>query len=119
MPDLIERATLNKRKKHREAMARDEMREKISFCVTLSQIDEIEDELMGMYVNAEISSAQVGAIKAALESKWRKIRMKLPEFKSVEATISITKNSADELSESELAAYILQSDKETELDNES
>ena len=65
--------------------SREAMRQRMSFGQTLSDIERAEDNLFEM-IDAEIdpSSARVGAIKAILDSKWKRIDRLLPPLKAIE-----------------------------------
>ena len=74
----------DKRKASREM----DRREAISFTKTMSGIDEAEKELLIMIRDKdnEPSNGRVGAIKALLDSKYKKLNKLLPDLKSVEMT---------------------------------
>jgi len=62
-----------------------ERRKSISFTKTLQGIDEAEQLLVAMLEkNGEPSNARVGAIKALLDSKYKKLNKLLPDLKAVE-----------------------------------
>jgi len=68
-----------------------ERRKSISFTKTMAGIDEAENELLIMIRDKanEPSNGRVGAIKALLDSKYKKLNKLLPDLKAVEMTGSL------------------------------
>jgi len=85
--DLIEKEILEKRKKSRDAHSKEVMRDKISYTKTLKSIDEAEDTLKVFVTQeAEPSTARIAAMKALMDSKWKKMDRLLPVLKAIEYT---------------------------------
>jgi len=61
------------------------MREKMSFSQTLNVIGEAEEQLLAFAKGeGEPSNGRVGALKALLDSKWKRIDRVLPPLKAIE-----------------------------------
>jgi hypothetical protein len=61
------------------------MREKMNFSMSLKAISEAEVALAKLIeAEEDPSNGRVGAIKALLDSKWRRIDKILPQLKAVE-----------------------------------
>ncbi len=85
MAELVEERVWKKRKASRDNQAKQDMRDKISFTKTMKSIDEAEKVLLDMVKSdEEISNGKVGALKALLDSKWKKINKRLPDLKAIE-----------------------------------
>ena len=87
MADSKEDKILKKRVDSRNKQAKESMRDKISFTKTLSSINEAEEVLIGLIKQEEEpSNARIGAIRALLDSKWKKMNKQLPDLKAIEVT---------------------------------
>jgi len=85
MADSKENKLMKDRAANRDNQAKEIMRDKISFTKTLTSIDEAEEVLLGLIrQEEEPSNARIGAIKALLDSKWRKMNKQLPDLKAIE-----------------------------------
>ncbi len=88
MTNLIEKEVLAKRKESRKAQSKEAMREKISFTKTLKDIEKVESILLGYaQQDDEPSNGRVGALRAYMDSKWKKMVRLLPALKAVDMTV--------------------------------
>jgi len=88
--DSVQASKRSKRSDHVLATKKESMREKISFGITIKTIEEIEVSLKCLAEGeADPSTARIGAYKALLDSKWRKIDKLLPSMKAVELSGSL------------------------------
>lgn len=87
MTDSKEDKILKKRVDSRNKQAKESMRDKISFTKTLASINEAEEVLISLIKQEEEpSNARIGAIRALLDSKWKKMNKQLPDLKAMELT---------------------------------
>ena len=64
---------------------KEERRNQISFTKTLKSIDDIELKLWTAFIaDEEPSNGKIGAAKALLDSKWKKMNKLLPDLKAIE-----------------------------------
>ena len=93
---------VSKRKSHLIEETRGEMRKKVSFTKAMTRISLCEKELITKC--DEITSPKVAALKAVMDSCWKKVDKHLPNLQSVEGTIDVNHYDAREMSDSELAS---------------
>ncbi len=87
MSDNKQKITRSKITDNIKAVTKETMRDKISFTKTLQSIDEVEDKLLVMIEQEdEPSNARIGAMKALMDSKWKKMDRLLPVLKAIEYT---------------------------------
>jgi len=87
MPDSTPENEVKKRTGKIKAAHKEAMREKMSFTKTLKSIDEAEDSIAALAkAEDEPSNARIGAYKALLDSKWKKMDRLLPALKAIEHT---------------------------------
>ncbi len=87
MPNSKEKIPRSKITDNIKAVTKASMRDKISFTKTLSSIDDAEEKLLLMIKSSdEPSNARIGAMKAFMDSKWKKMDRLLPVLKAIEYT---------------------------------
>lgn len=90
--------SMTKRAQALRAENQQAMREKIANTQTVNQITKIEDELYDLSQLEAPNNGRVGALKAVLDSKWKRIECILPKLSAIDLNAAINADGRIEVS---------------------